>query len=268
MSGHTPYYSDEHVTLYLGDCREVTEWLAADVLVTDPPYGMAYVSGHTATARPVANDADATVRDSALALWGSRPALVFGTWRVAKPSNVRQTITWHKTSIGPGMGDLSIPWGNATEEIYVLERGWVGRRRQNLIATSDQRGGTMGIAALIGHPTPKPVGLLEQLIECAPPIGHCGPLRGRRLNVARSAKSWTESDRGGTRRALLRDHRPPSRRWRSRLRISVLMPLIYCTNHDNRWEIGRDLCCWCPLDQPCHADVLLEIANGGAGAVQ
>ena len=27
---------------------------------------------------------------------------------------------------------------------------------------------------------------------------------------------------------------------------------------------GRDLVCWCPIDQPCHADVLLEIANGGA----
>jgi hypothetical protein len=24
---------------------------------------------------------------------------------------------------------------------------------------------------------------------------------------------------------------------------------------------GMDLMCWCPLDQPCHADVLLEIAN-------
>jgi hypothetical protein len=24
---------------------------------------------------------------------------------------------------------------------------------------------------------------------------------------------------------------------------------------------GRDLGCWCPLDQPCHADVLLELAN-------
>jgi hypothetical protein len=24
---------------------------------------------------------------------------------------------------------------------------------------------------------------------------------------------------------------------------------------------GRDLACWCPLDQPCHADVLLQIAN-------
>ena len=24
---------------------------------------------------------------------------------------------------------------------------------------------------------------------------------------------------------------------------------------------GRDLACWCPLGQPCHADVLLELAN-------
>lgn len=24
---------------------------------------------------------------------------------------------------------------------------------------------------------------------------------------------------------------------------------------------GRDLACWCPLDQPCHADVLIEVAN-------
>lgn len=25
---------------------------------------------------------------------------------------------------------------------------------------------------------------------------------------------------------------------------------------------GKDLACWCPLDQPCHANVLLAIANG------
>lgn len=24
---------------------------------------------------------------------------------------------------------------------------------------------------------------------------------------------------------------------------------------------GRDLACWCPLDDACHADVLLEVAN-------
>jgi hypothetical protein len=25
---------------------------------------------------------------------------------------------------------------------------------------------------------------------------------------------------------------------------------------------GKDLACWCPPGQPCHADVLLELANG------
>jgi hypothetical protein len=25
---------------------------------------------------------------------------------------------------------------------------------------------------------------------------------------------------------------------------------------------GKDLACWCPLEEPCHADVLLELANG------
>ena len=27
---------------------------------------------------------------------------------------------------------------------------------------------------------------------------------------------------------------------------------------------GKNLMCWCPLDQPCHADVLLELANSPA----
>lgn len=32
--------------------------------------------------------------------------------------------------------------------------------------------------------------------------------------------------------------------------------------HDAIRELrGKNLACWCPLDQPCHADVLLELAN-------
>lgn len=31
---------------------------------------------------------------------------------------------------------------------------------------------------------------------------------------------------------------------------------------------GKDLACFCPLDQPCHADVLLELANQAAPADQ
>lgn len=30
---------------------------------------------------------------------------------------------------------------------------------------------------------------------------------------------------------------------------------------------GRDLVCWCPLGEPCHADVLLELANAGGSAM-
>lgn len=41
--------------------------------------------------------------------------------------------------------------------------------------------------------------------------------------------------------------------------------LFRASRHARRPDIvqlrGRDLACWCPLDQPCHADVLLEIAN-------
>jgi hypothetical protein len=29
---------------------------------------------------------------------------------------------------------------------------------------------------------------------------------------------------------------------------------------------GKNLACWCPLDKPCHADVLLELANKEGGA--
>lgn len=38
--------------------------------------------------------------------------------------------------------------------------------------------------------------------------------------------------------------------------------LGYPSVDDIRRELaGRDLACWCPLDQPCHADELLRIAN-------
>ena len=31
---------------------------------------------------------------------------------------------------------------------------------------------------------------------------------------------------------------------------------------DARRELaGKNLACWCPLDQPCHADILISVAN-------
>lgn len=31
---------------------------------------------------------------------------------------------------------------------------------------------------------------------------------------------------------------------------------------------GKNLACWCPLDQPCHADVLIALANASSSSKQ
>lgn len=168
-----PYYQDDSVTLYLGDCIERHVWLDADVLVTDPPYGMAFVSSWTTQRRPVANDRDASVRDAALAMWetgvvglSDRPAAVFGTWRVDKPARVRQVLVWDKRGAGPGMGDLSTAFGTSHEEIYLLGK-WEKRsaRRGSVITTESS---PSELTTRIGHPTPKPVGLIETILAAAP----------------------------------------------------------------------------------------------------
>ena len=41
-------------------------------------------------------------------------------------------------------------------------------------------------------------------------------------------------------------------------------PMIHREPPDVSILRGKDLACWCPLDQPCHADVLLELANQSA----
>lgn len=35
----------------------------------------------------------------------------------------------------------------------------------------------------------------------------------------------------------------------------------YCNARALKELAGKNLACWCPLGQPCHADVLLELAN-------
>lgn len=160
----TPYYEDDRVTLYHGDCRELTNWLEADVLVTDPPYGVAYQSHKPAHERgffdEIANDRDTSARDLALDAWGNRPALVFGSWKMPKPVGTHTVLTWDKGDAS-GMGNLSVPWKPNTEEIYVLGGGFVGKRDGAVL-----RGHTVVTWASKGreHPNMKPVSLMSALI--------------------------------------------------------------------------------------------------------
>jgi hypothetical protein len=47
-----------------------------------------------------------------------------------------------------------------------------------------------------------------------------------------------------------------------RYREDLLAGRLKVTVADVKLELrGRDLACYCPLDEPCHADVLLAVAN-------
>lgn len=166
----TPYYDDGQVAIYHGDCRElVPVWdITGGVMVTDPPYGVSYISNRSkyGSSAPIAADADTNIRDEILALWSPRPALVFGTWRSPRPAGTKQLLVWDKGNV-PGMGDLEMPWGPAHEEIYVLGSGFIGRRRPNVLRAATLPPGSHNRP---DHPTPKPVGLMSSLIEYCPPL--------------------------------------------------------------------------------------------------
>lgn len=148
-----PYYQDGAVTIYHGDCREILPGVVADVLVTDPPYGTAYTSGWCD--RTIAGDDSTATRDAILSKW-SKPALVFGRWSCLKPEGVRVCLTWDKGD-WPGMGDISLPWGPSTEEIYVIGSGFIGKRGGTVIRCDRLVGNTR-------HPNEKPVALLQRLL--------------------------------------------------------------------------------------------------------
>ena len=173
----TPYYDADGITLYHGDCREQTAWLEADVLVTDPPYGISHSSkrpGAPRKGRQIANDADTAVRDAALAEWGERPAIVFGTCRAPAPAlQLRATLVWDKGG-HVGMGDLSLPWKQNWEHIYVAGPGFAGRRGSGVLRVN----ALAPWAGRITHPHEKPLALLALLIEKCPPGVVADPFAG------------------------------------------------------------------------------------------
>lgn len=166
-----PYYHDEAagIAIFLGDCRDVLPTLDRfDCgMVTDPPYGISFATNHTVGGKgaswlgtEIANDGDTAARDWALAWAVDMPALCFGSWKVAKPDNVRAVLIWDK---GPasGMGDLSIPWKPSWEEVYVIGQGFSGHRDEGVLK------GFTGVSWESKgrcHPNEKPVTLLRHLI--------------------------------------------------------------------------------------------------------
>lgn len=174
-----PYYTDDLVTLYYGNCLEIGEWLAADVLVTDPPYGISWKQGTNKTrmSKPhagIKNDGDTAFRDAALAAFQGKPAFVFGSWRAPAPDAV-QTLVWRKP-IDAGVVGSVTGYRLDTELIFMVGR-WPKRASSKSSVITTDRG--MRSYTTGDHPHAKPIKLMQELVimtagVIADPFAGCG----------------------------------------------------------------------------------------------
>jgi len=158
-------------TLYHGDCLEVLAGLKPEggCVVTDPPYGMDYQSGHATDAlwsgRVIQGDKTTALRDAVLAWADGLPVLCFGTWKVVRPAATKIVLVWDKGG-ALGMGDLRLPWKADHEEIYVIGNGFAGERdcgsvlRHPPVQSMAKNGRE--------HPNQKPLSLMHDLIRKTP----------------------------------------------------------------------------------------------------
>lgn len=165
-----PYYADDSVTLYHGDCREVLPTLdAVDLVLTDPPYGINYVSNSGAGkgTRPITNDGarlSLWLYRSVFPLLRAQHVLWFTRWdawpdvwaEMGQWFPLRGMLVWDKGT--PGMGDLN-HWGLSYELIASAGTGKISGGRDGSIL----RHNTVPSRVRI-HPTEKPVSLLSYLI--------------------------------------------------------------------------------------------------------
>ena len=172
------YYQDDYVTLYHGDClTEHREWLDADVLVTDPPYGIGWtanaawknangVGGHRSTgqATSIANDLDTKARDHALTMWGDKPALVFGDVLKYRPAGAVHMLIYAKP-IDAGIRGARAGRRKDVEAIYMIGPWVVGvGGKSSVIRTGSLVAGPSGVSTRSGHPHAKPLDVMGELI--------------------------------------------------------------------------------------------------------
>jgi len=158
---------DGRIQLYCADCLDVLPHLSGvDAVITDPPYGIDYSSGHGSTLwgdGKILGDESTAARDAALELIGdSVPILCFGTWKEARPAKTRMVLVWD-TLGALGMGDLRLPWKPAHQEIYVLGNplGFSGERTSDVISCPPVQ--SMAANGRV-HPFEKPIPLLQRLM--------------------------------------------------------------------------------------------------------
>jgi DNA modification methylase len=165
-----PYYADDLVTLYHGDCRELLPGIEADVVVTDPPYGIGWL--------PRVNHQDTPWRDDErfdvlpLLDIGSGHCFWGGNYFPLPPTE--SWLLWIKRPLGYDFdGD---PRSYSTVEMAWTDFG--GKpRTHNQTWDGGKRAGDPSNREFL-HPAQKPLELMRWCIELAPPGTVLDPFAG------------------------------------------------------------------------------------------
>jgi len=163
-----PYYQDDAVTIYHGDCRDVLPHLSADMCVTDPPYGVRYTGGTTVRDALVGDDTFGCyewslplLRDAVDGpLYVFAPDVALPTIVAAAGTWLRSVIVWRKQA---QYGALSAHYKQANEFIaYCVPPGSPSRWCGPTTETTDwsYRRPTASI-----HPTEKPLAVCDRAMR-------------------------------------------------------------------------------------------------------
>jgi DNA modification methylase len=162
-----PYYDHNGIVIYHGDCREILPGLEpVDLVLTDPPYGIKYSSGHGGESwgdGSIKGDLNCAVRDEILEIIDA-PAIVFGSWRVAPPKRTRAALIWDQKG-ALGMGALDLPWKPSFQMMYVIGKGFAGRRDSAVLSVAPVQ--SMAKNGRV-HPHQKPILLIKKLLKKSP----------------------------------------------------------------------------------------------------
>lgn len=166
-----PYYEDGSVTIYHGDCREILPSLTADVLVTDPPYGVALSGKSTKwTARTgigyaTFDDTPEAVERDVIPLVASLTATMRAIvtpgvrmmWRYPEPTTTG--AIYYPSGAGPGR------WGFICWQ-PILYYGKCPYLAAGMGSRPDSFS-TTEAAEPNGHPVPKPIRTMRWLVTKA-----------------------------------------------------------------------------------------------------